>query len=240
MTDYQHIYQTDAERYDAMVSAEDVDGNLPRALATILPSRGRLVDIGCGTGRVGRIALAITDLELVGVEPAAAMREVARARADTAGHSSRARFVDGSADALPIPDGWADAAIAGWVFGHQVSWAGEAWPLVIGKFLDEMRRVTRADGVRVVIETLGTGLGEAGPRAPSPGLASYYAWLETEHGFVRHAIDTSYGFTSIDEAVERLGFFFGARIVDAIRWHGWTRVPEWTGVWVTGGGTRSI
>ncbi|MCC6622473.1 MAG: class I SAM-dependent methyltransferase [Deltaproteobacteria bacterium] len=233
MTDYQHIYQTDAARYDAMVSAEDVDGNLPHTLAAVLPAHGRLVDIGCGTGRVGRIALAVTGLEVLGVEPALPMLEVARVRASAEGHAARARFVEGAADALPVPDAWADAAIAGWVYGHQVGWAGDAWPVAIGKFLDEMRRVTRPGGVCVVIETLGTGLPEPGPRAPSPGLASYYAWLEAEHGFVRHAIDTSYGFASVDEAALRMGFFFGPRIVDAIRAHGWSRVPEWTGVWVT-------
>ena len=30
--DYHRIYQTDAARYDALVSAEDVDGNLPHTL----------------------------------------------------------------------------------------------------------------------------------------------------------------------------------------------------------------
>jgi len=240
MTDYQRIYHDDAARYDAMVSAEDVDGNLPLALRAILPPRGRLVDIGCGTGRVGRAALAVTGLEVLGVEPAPAMLEVARRRAETEGLAARARYVAGAADALPVPDGWADAAIAGWVFGHQVSWAGDAWPATIGKFLDEMRRVTRPGGVRVVIETLGTALPEPGPRAPSEGLARYYTWLEREHGFARTAIDTSYGFASVDEAAARMGFFFGARVVDAVRAHGWARVPEWTGVWVAMDDAREV
>lgn len=233
MADYQQIYATHADRYDAMVSAEDADGNLPRALAAILPPRGRVVDIGCGTGRVTRAILGVTDAEVVGVEPWPAMIDVARMRTEPR-HRSRVRFVEGTAEALPIEDAWADAAVAGWVFGHQVSWVADRWPETIGRFLSEMRRVTRPGGVRVVIETLGTGKG-VGPehaRAPHDGLARYYAWLEREHGFVRQDLDTSYQFASPDDAVAHMGFFFGDRVVDAIRAHGWSRVPEWTGVWV--------
>jgi ubiquinone/menaquinone biosynthesis C-methylase UbiE len=239
MADYHTIYATDAARYDAMVAAEDADGNLPRALAAILPPAGRLVDIGCGTGRVTRAALSVTALEVLGVEPAAAMLDVARARQAALPEPTRARatFVAGAADHLPVPDAWADAAVAGWVYGHEIAWSGPDWSRRIGVYLSEMRRVVRPGGTRVVIETLGTGLGPdtSDARAPNDGLAAYYAWLEREHGFTRHVIDTAYLFASVDEAVERMGFFFGERLVGAIRRHGWRRVPEHTGLWVARG-----
>jgi len=239
MADYQTIYATDAARYDAMVAAEDADGNLPRALAAILPSTGRLVDIGCGTGRVTRAALAVTGLEVLGVEPAAAMLDVARARQAALAEPARARasYVAGAADKLPVPDAWADAAVAGWVYGHEIAWSGPAWRDRVGAYLSEMRRVVRPGGTRVIIETLGTGLDPDATlaRAPTEGLAAYYEWLEREHGFARHVIDTSYRFASVDEAVARMGFFFGERLVGAIRRHGWLRVPEHTGLWVARG-----
>lgn len=233
MADYHHIYANEAERYDAMVSAEDAAGHLPRALARVLPETGRVVDIGCGTGRVTRAILAARpQMTVVGIEPAEAMLAVARARSEAAGDGHRARFVVGSADALPVATGWADAAVAGWVYGHQVAWSPE-WATRIAAFLAEMRRVVRPGGTLAVCETLGTGLPDepSVARPPTPGLAAYYAWLESEHGFVREEIDTSYEFPSVDDAVQGLGFFFGARLIDTIRARGWRRVPEWTGLW---------
>ncbi|MFO0748915.1 MAG: methyltransferase domain-containing protein [Myxococcota bacterium] len=222
---YQDVYASDADRYDAMVSAEDAEQNLPKTLARVLVGARRVIDIGCGTGRVTRAIIAATGAQVVGVEPAPAMLEVARRR------SPGTTFLEGPADALPVADRSFDAAVAGWVFGHQVSWAGERWPDTIGKFLDEMRRVVRPGGTLVVIETLGTGRGEE-PEPPSPASGAYYDWLEARHGFTRHAIDTSYRYDSVDQAVAGMAFFFGSRLAERIRQHGWTRVPEWTGLWV--------
>jgi len=221
-TDYQDVYANDAERYDAMVSCEDADGNLPRALAPLLESTTKVVDIGCGTGRVTRACEFVNDdSEIIGVEAWEPMLAVARRR------SPGQRFVQGDAGALPVATGWADLAIAGWVYGHQCSWAGARWPDTIGAFLAEQARVVRPGGRCVVIETLGTG--KVAPEPPAPS-APYYAWLDAQ-GFTREVIDTSYVFATIDEAVMKLGFFFGARIVTAIRANGWTRVPEWTALW---------
>lgn len=223
MTDkYQDIYARDAERYDAMVSAEDADKNLPRVLASLLGSTTKVVDIGCGTGRVTRALLNVNaGLEIVGVEPWPAMLAVARRRSPTA------RFVEGDAATLPVADGWADLAVAGWVYGHQCSWAAARWADTIGVFLAEQRRVVRDGGTLVVIETLGTGTDQPTPPAPS---VAYYDWLDAQ-GFTRQVIDTSYAFASPEEAIAKMGFFFGERIVTRIQRHGWSRVPEWTALW---------
>ncbi|MEQ1569921.1 MAG: methyltransferase domain-containing protein [Myxococcota bacterium] len=71
--------------------------------------RGRIaVDLGSGTGILTRM-LAERGWDVTGVEPNAAMR----ASADNAGG---ARYVDGSAEALPLPDRSADLVIGAQAF----------------------------------------------------------------------------------------------------------------------------
>ena len=53
MTDHKTIYQTEAERYDAMVMREDTDGNLLPAIEKIIDLNGiKVVESGAGTGRL--------------------------------------------------------------------------------------------------------------------------------------------------------------------------------------------
>jgi ubiquinone/menaquinone biosynthesis C-methylase UbiE len=68
------------------------------------PTRGMtLVDIGAGTGMFATAFADWFDLDVVAVEPSAAMR------ARIATHE-RLRVLDGDASAIPLPDGSADAA----------------------------------------------------------------------------------------------------------------------------------
>jgi hypothetical protein len=53
MPDYQEIYRTQAETYDLLVSREDHQGNLLRALNQVRPMDGLdVVELGAGTGRL--------------------------------------------------------------------------------------------------------------------------------------------------------------------------------------------
>lgn len=69
----------------------------------------RLVDLGAGTGKLTR-ALAPTQARVVALEPVVAMR---RKMAEMV---PEARVVAGRAEAIPLPDEWADAAVAGQAF----------------------------------------------------------------------------------------------------------------------------
>ena len=71
-----HIYLERAADYDRLVSAEDADGHLQKALCEALP-RGTVADIGAGTGRIARM-LADHATRFVLVERAAPMLEIAR------------------------------------------------------------------------------------------------------------------------------------------------------------------
>jgi hypothetical protein len=92
-----------------------------------------------------------------------------------------------------------------------------------------MHRVVTAKGALIIMETLTTG--SLTPAPPSQGLADYYAWLENEWGFSRQEVSTDFQFAGIDEAVARTEFFFGPDLASKVRENGWTRIPEWTGVW---------
>jgi ubiquinone/menaquinone biosynthesis C-methylase UbiE len=88
-----------------------------------------VVDIGAGTGKLARLLLG-TGAEVIAVEPVAAMRDqFTRVLPHT-------RILDGTAEALPLPDGSADAATAAQAF----HWFANA------KALAEIHRVLKPHG----------------------------------------------------------------------------------------------
>jgi len=215
---FQHIYRERAEEYDRLVAAEDAEGNLLPAIERVAPRLDRVLEVGAGTGRITRL-LAGRGAAVLAIDRAPAMLGVARR------HLPRAALVVADAAALPVRDGWASAAIAGWALGHQRAWNPDGWRVSIGGCLDEMARALAPGGVCIVIETLGTG--QEIP-SPPPRLADYYAWLESERGFSRLELRTDYQFASLAEATELCGFFFGPELAARVRT---ARLPECTGLW---------
>ena len=227
MDHFINIYNNRADDYHRMMALEDVEGNLAGALKRVSSLTGkRVLDLGTGTGRLPMMFADQTE-QMVGLDLHAGMlQEHLRQRVRQNGLWG---LVQGDMQLLPLPTGWADVVMAGWAIGHFVGWYGEDWPTRIGRVLREMHRVVRPDGSLIIIETLTTGSLEPAP--PSKGLATYYAWLESEWGFQRQQIRTDYQFDSVDEAVAHTEFFFGSDLATAIREQGWARLPEWTGVW---------
>jgi ubiquinone/menaquinone biosynthesis C-methylase UbiE len=213
---FHRIYRERAEDYDRLVAAEDAEGRLLPAIEEVAPSLDRVLDVGAGTGRITRM-VAARGAHVVAIDRSAAMLRVAKR------HQTGAVFAVADAAALPIAGGWASAAVAGWVFGHQRSWNADTWRGSIARCLDEMERTLRPGGVSIVIETLGTGVDA--PRV-SGELSEYHRWLEEERGFARRELRTDYLFASEEEARALCGFFFG----DAVPVRG-ARVPECTGLW---------
>lgn len=228
MDHFKAIYTTRAVEYQRMIAAEDVDGQLAAVLRRVAPWSGkRVLDLGTGTGRLP-LLMAGEAARVLGVDLHADMlreHEAQRARAGGTWLLARADM-----RALPLPTGWAEVVTAGWAIGHLRGWYADDWQTQIGRVLREMERVAVPGGALVIVETLTTG--SLTPAPPTTGLAEYYAWLESAWGFARHVIQTDYDFGSVETAVARTEFFFGAELAATIRARGWARLPEWTGVWV--------
>jgi SAM-dependent methyltransferase len=84
----------------------------PFSLGSLHPGE-RVIDVGCGAGIDSLIAARMVGPagEVLGVDMTPAMLEKARRGAVSAGLSN-ARFHQGLAESLPVPDGWADVIIS--------------------------------------------------------------------------------------------------------------------------------
>jgi ubiquinone/menaquinone biosynthesis C-methylase UbiE len=222
----ERIYEERAEEYDALISAEDADGALARALCSIPHIDGGVIaDVGAGTGRIARtIGSRASKMHLI--DRARPMLDVARRRLLALGNVD---FTIHHADAraLPLPSATCDVAIAGWVFGHFRHWMPEGWRSEVDAALSEMRRVVRETGTIIIIETLGTG--HMTPRKHE-ALDEYFDHLERTHGFARAWIRTDYEFADVETAARVCGSFFGDALATRIRAEGWARVPECTAI----------
>jgi ubiquinone/menaquinone biosynthesis C-methylase UbiE len=199
--------------YDAMISCEDVGGELSDAIHAQVKG-ANLLDVGAGTGRVGRLANGVA-AQVMSLDLNVPMLKIAAQQSD--------------ALHLPVRSGWAEVVTAGWALGHFVGWFPD-WRDRIARALDEITRVMVPHGAQIIIETLGTGFAEAAP--PTDGLAAYYHLLEDQFGFTRQVLRTDYRFPDVETGARLVGFFFG----DELRHHMESQqsrdLIEWTGFWV--------
>jgi len=224
---FQYIYAHRAACYDRMVSCEDYLGNILPALKKIHPLIGiNVVEFGAGTGRLTRLLVPRVQY-ICAFDISPSMLAIARPTLASLG----ANWVIGVADSrdMPVGDSVADLTIAGWAFGHGVTWYGEHWQAEIGKMIGEMIRILRPGGAAIIIETMGTG--NELPAPPGDHLAAYYRWLEDECGFSYTWIRTDYQFVSWQEAEELTLFFFGDELANRVVNTKSTILPECTGIW---------
>jgi ubiquinone/menaquinone biosynthesis C-methylase UbiE len=227
MSDQQRrIYQSDGDRYEALVSREDYQGNILRAIEEILDVDGLdALDLGAGTGRL-TLLLAPRVKSIHSFDASAEMLRVCRERLEASGLSNWQADVADHRH-LPVPDHSADLAVSGWSVSYLAVWNQENGTAELDKWLDEMERVLRSGGTIILFESLGTG-NETPIRLEH--VESTYQWLDT-HGFEHKWIRTDYQYESVDEAAELAGFFFGEEMAEQIRRNGSVILPECTGVW---------
>ena len=157
MSDQQRkIYQSDADRYDALVSREDYQGNIRRALEEIVsPDDLDVLDLGAGTGRLTLI-LAPRAKSIRAFDSSAEMLRVCRERLIASGLSNWQVDLADHRN-LPVDDHSVDVVVSGWSVSYLAVWNPEQANQELDKWLLEMRRVLRKDGMIILFESLGTG-----------------------------------------------------------------------------------
>ena len=227
MSDQQRkIYQSDGDRYEALIAREDHQGNIMKALDEIVNVDGLdVLDLGAGTGRLA-VMLAPRAKSMRAFDVSEEMLRVCRQRFEASGLSNWNVEVADHRQ-LPITNDSADLAVSGWSVSYLAVWNPETWRDELEKWLGEMKRVLRRGSYIVLFESLGTG-------NESPieleHLKEYYPWLD-EVGFQKKWIRTDYKFASIEEAEELSRFFFGDELGDKVKTNRWVVLPECTGVW---------
>ncbi|WP_445146799.1 class I SAM-dependent methyltransferase [Dyella sp. Tek66A03] len=111
-----------------------------RAMLTLMPAElagYRVLDAGCGSGRYMLHALRRGAARVVGVDLSPEMLERARIELGQHRPDARVELLQGSLEALPVPDAWAQLTICGLVIGHLES---------LQTSLAELCRVTRPGG----------------------------------------------------------------------------------------------
>ncbi len=221
------IYQTEADRYEALIAREDHQGNILRTLERIVPdlAHRRVLDLGAGTGRLARL-LAPRVHYVRAFDEAEEMLRVCRDKLSATG------LANWSADVadhrhLPVEDASADLVVSGWSVSYLAVWGSENWREKLSDWMGEMKRVLRPNSPVVLFETLGTG--HESP-VQVPHLANFYPWLD-EVGFQNTWIRTDYKFESLEEAERLARFFFGDEMGDNVLKNNWVILPECTGVW---------
>jgi len=225
---FERIYREFPEAYEAMVSQEDYQGNILRTIQSIRPLDGlEVIELGAGTGRLTRLAAPFVRT-ILACDRSAPMLRVAWQRLSREA-APVWRLARAENRRLPVQDGGADLALAGWSLGHAIEWSPQGWRALIEATLQEMRRAVGPGGTLLILETLGTG--QETPRPPTEGLARYYELLEKTHGFQLRWARTDYAFDSPQQAADRLRFFFGDQLAGRALDEQLTIVPECTGFW---------
>jgi ubiquinone/menaquinone biosynthesis C-methylase UbiE/CRP-like cAMP-binding protein/GNAT superfamily N-acetyltransferase len=102
------------------------------------------LDIGSGPGVTAfLVAKRLPSALIIGVEPEERLRTQAKTLVESHGVAGRCRFLEGTGSRIPLPDGTSDFSYARFLFQHLPN------PLEV---LGEMRRVTRREGVVVVLD----------------------------------------------------------------------------------------
>ncbi len=224
---FQEIYANRAAQYDAMVSREDYQGHLLPALHQIHPLQETVVvEFGAGTGRLTRLLVPYVR-RIFAFDLSPHMLGVAQANLSPM-RFDRWTLAAGDNRHMPVRTATADIAIAGWSFGHSMTWYSDQWEQALSAALGEMQRILRPGGTAIIIETLGTG--SETPAPPNEHLRIYYDWLAAQ-GYAQTWIRTDYEFESVGEADQLTRFFFGDELADRILRESLLVLPECTGIW---------
>jgi ubiquinone/menaquinone biosynthesis C-methylase UbiE len=226
VSDTQHIYRTEAQRYHDLVSREDYQRHLLPAIVKIDSLTGKdVIELGAGTGRLSQL-IANRVKSLVTTDKSLHMLSFGRDALVKKGFEHPKACL-ASHRQLPFAENCADLVISGWSFCYAALDGGVNWQTSLEQAMTEVERVLRPGGTLVVIDSLGTGYET--PNAPVV-LKNYLEYLD-QHGFKSSWIRTDYCFKNWDEAQELTTFFFGEDPQPMWQTEMGVILPECTGLW---------
>jgi SAM-dependent methyltransferase len=224
--DYHEIYHQQAWQYERLVSREDHEGNILRALLEICDPNGRVIlELGAGTGRLTKLLLPYADA-IYGFDNSIAMLRVAAQELIIGQFENWTLGVADHRD-IPLRSNVADLIISGWSLCYLALDQGESWRDPFREVFERLGKLLRRDGIVIILETMGTGY-----TTPNPPefMLDYFSFLQ-EVGFQSRWIRTDYEFETLEEAVTLTRFFFGDELADRVEEEGLRILPECTGIW---------
>jgi ubiquinone/menaquinone biosynthesis C-methylase UbiE len=162
--------------------------------AALEPHIGRannVLDLGSGTGRFSVLVAEWFDTTVIGVEPAAGMREVA---ANSARHP-KVFYVAGSAEQLPLREMSLTAALLSNVYHHVADRRSCA---------SELHRVLRPDGRVLIRGVFARRLGEITMFDYFPEAKAVCEQFPTMEETVRTFTEAGFEFETIDRVVQQI------------------------------------
>lgn len=190
--------------YEIENAAVDPDGVIEAAVAEVRGWAGAdVLDVGCGTGyHLPRFAA--TARTVTGVEPHPRLARLAVRRTALLGNVT---IRQGTAQALPLPDGSVDLAHARWAY----FFGPGAEP-----GLAELARVCRRGGAAVVLDhdatrsAVGRWFAAALPAYDPAAVDAFWA----RHGFARRRLDVRWVFADRSDLAAVLRIEFGPAVAD--------------------------
>lgn len=192
--------------YEVENRAVDPHGRLAEALQARADwARRSVLDVGCGTG-FHLPFFAGTAARVVGVEPHPELARLARRRVRGLGH---VEVLDGTAQALPLPDACIDVVHARWAyfFGPGCE-----------PGLAELARVVRRGGTALVIDndptrsTFGAWFRRGHPTIDPAAGERFWA----THGWTRTTVEMGWSFGSRADLEAVVRIEFAARLAEQI------------------------
>jgi ubiquinone/menaquinone biosynthesis C-methylase UbiE len=224
---HKEVYESHALEYEALVSREDYQGNILRAIRKIIaPDDLDILDLGAGTGRLAGL-LAPVARSVMAFDLSAHMLRTAREKLERLSRGDIWLAAAADHRFLPLRSAVADLIVSGWSVSYVVTWYPNTWRREVDAWNNETQRVLRSGGTIILLESLGTG-NETPVRLAH--LENFYDWLG-ENGFQDRWIRTDYRFDNLSQAERLAGFFFGDEMKPRIRRDKDITLPECTGVW---------
>jgi ubiquinone/menaquinone biosynthesis C-methylase UbiE len=172
-----------------------------------------IVDNGAGTGK-SAIAMSAYAEEIIGVEPESAMRFLATEEVRSLGIKN-VRFLQGSGEAIPLPDGSADI-FTSFTAGIQS--------------IQEAKRVLRRPGLIVALDVAPDKYGgdlDEELNHLDPELQTYSDFLVKMNGFSYEDFESLQEYGTVENIVSTYGFIFGRKAIERLKATGKTCIM-WT------------